>query len=169
MPPKLNANGDYERWSKAGQSSISVPGATRAIMETFFEERYSDERKNVLDHLNAIRSDEPYLPRHAIVPTTTSFIMSRGREYALQRFRELSQDLVYKHLWYRWYMELRLCRQMTQARKAQAQLLDLCLHLRYVYYQTYPPSVPAPTAPTTEASSIVISRKRRIIDDEIDE
>lgn len=167
MPPKLNANGDYERWSTAGQSSIGVPGATRAIMETFWKENVSAARKLVLDHLKGIPSDAPYLPRHAIVPTTTSFIMSRGKEYALNRFRELSSDLIDKHLWYQWYQGLQLTRQMSRLKKAQDQLLDLCLHLRYEYLLKY--RARAQIVPTTEASSIVISRKRRIIDDEIDE
>lgn len=135
-------------------------------METFWKEHVSTARKHILGHLKGIPSDVPYLPRHVIVPTTTSFIMSHGKEYALKRFRELSSDLVNKFIWYQWYHELRLTRQMTQVRKAQDQLLDLCLHLRWCYVVKY--CAPAQTVPTTEASSIVTSRKRRIIDDEID-
>lgn len=142
-----------------------IPPEVRYQMQTKLEELWPVARNDVKAMLTALPWGATFTPRYSLTETTTAFIMSKGRDYAEKRLVEIANDAIQARAWSLYYkMEaaeaIRSRRPATFDQRLQMQwqdkysrLLEHAQHLRARFSATYPPSVPAPSAPATETGS----------------
>lgn len=145
--------------------SPAIPAAARYLMQTKIDEIWPVARADVKAMLTASPWGATFTPRFSVTPTTTQFIMAKGRDYAEKRLVEIANDAVQARAWSLYHKmqaadAIRSRRPPTYDQRQQmkwqekyGRLIDHAQHLRSVFSATYPPSVPAPSAPATVSGS----------------
>ena len=179
---KLEKNGDLPRFQGCGET-VCPSSAALEKWNTFVARTHAIIRQNVKDEVQMTPWGELYGFLHPHNKTAADFILARGRESAKKRLQALVFD-AYQILQKKMYYDAELVSTPLNSplrpaivKDADAwkhryeSTMDLIRGLRSRYSLTTPPSVPAPSASTTEAGSgdtsepapVKIRVKRRLV------
>lgn len=157
---------DYVRHATCTSPANLGPASVQDYqrLKKFHDSAYNDCLGFVKEIVQRTPMREEYHPEKAMTQTVAEWILAQGRDYTRMRLRAMIMELIQMRSWVLYYrtelaneknpdMIRLLIRLMGEKSEAFIAHEDKVRYLRYRYSIMTPPSVPAPSATTTDPGS----------------